>query len=562
MRRANRRIRLLVAVFALVFVAACARVAWLQAVKAQTLDRLATSQHRETLAVPARRGTIFDRLGVQLALGERAITVYANPKQIVDPREAAHAAGRILELDPGKLYERLADRSRGFVYVARKADPERAKALEAEGIAGFGFYPEERRAYPQRAVASEVIGYAGMENTGLSGLELRYDEVLAGRDGSKTIVRDPFGRAIDEVESKPVRNGRDIHLTVDNSLQGQVERVLRRTRAKWGAKAATAVVLDAKTGGILALGVEPGFDANAYPAVSRWGEQRLRNRAVTDTYEPGSTFKVVTIGAVLESGLVSPWTKFRLPGSIRVADRVIHDAVPRGTQTMTVEQILSQSSNVGVITLAIQLQRQRLSEWIARFGFGRRTRVDYPGETRGIVLDPDEWSGSTIGNVPIGQGIAVTPLQMAAAYGAIANGGVWLEPHLVDQVEGGDPVEPKRRRIVSRRTAKQLTHMLRGVVEEGSGTPAKVPGYRVAGKTGTAAKPEPMGGYSTSRYVASFVGFAPASRPRLVVLVTVDEPKGVIWGGTVAAPVFAEIAEFALQYLEVPPDAPRSLDAE
>ena len=562
MRQANRRIRLVVAVFALVFVAASARVAWLQAVKAQTLDQLATNQHREDLVVPARRGTIFDRLGVQLALGERAITVYANPKQIADPREAALTAGRALELDPGKLYPLLADRSRGFVYLARKADPDKAKALESEGIAGLGFYPEERRAYPQRAVASEVVGYAGTENTGLAGLELRFDEVLAGEDGSKTIVRDPFGRTLDEVESKPVRNGRDIHLTVDNSLQGQVERILRRTRAKWGAKAATAVVLDAKTGGILALGVEPGFDANAYPSISRWGQQRLRNRTVTDTYEPGSTFKVVTIGAVLESGLVSPSTRFRLPGSIRVADRVIHDAVPRGAQTMSVAQILSQSSNVGVITLAIQLQRQRLSEWIRRFGFGRKTGVDYPGETRGIVLPPDEWSGSTIGNVPIGQGIAVTPLQMAAAYGAIANGGVWLEPHLVERVEGGRPVVPKRRRIVSGQTAKQLTSMLRGVVEEGSGTPAKVPGYRVAGKTGTAAKPEPTGGYSTSRYVASFVGFVPASRPRLVVLVTVDEPQGVIWGGTVAAPVFSEIVQFALQYLEVPPDAPRTVDSE
>ena len=562
MRQANRRIRLLVAVFALVFVAASARVAWLQAVKAQTLDRLATNQHREALTVPARRGTIFDRLGVQLALGERAITVYANPKQVVDPREAALAAGRALELDPGKLYPLLADRSHGFVYLKRKADPDKAKALEAEGIAGLGFYPEERRAYPQRAVASEVVGYAGMENTGLAGLELRYDEVLAGEDGSKTIVRDPFGRMLDEVDSKAVRNGRDIHLTVDNSLQGQVERILRRTREKWSAKAATAVVLDATTGGILALGVEPGFNANGYAAISRWGQQRLRNRAVTDTYEPGSTFKVVTIGAVLETGLVSPWTNFRLPGSIRVADRVIHDAVPRGAQTMSVAQILSQSSNVGVITLAIQLQRQRLSEWIRRFGFGRKTGVDYPGETRGIVLPPDEWSGSTIGNVPIGQGIAVTPLQMAAAYGAIANGGVWLEPHLVERVEGGARVVPERRRVVSRRTAKQLTQMLRGVVEEGSGTPAKVPGYRVAGKTGTAAKPEPTGGYSTSRYVASFVGFVPASRPRLVVLVTVDEPQGVIWGGTVAAPVFSEIAQFALQYLEVPPEAPRTIDGD
>jgi cell division protein FtsI/penicillin-binding protein 2 len=247
---------------------------------------------------------------------------------------------------------------------------------------------------------------------------------------------------------------------------------------------------------------------------------------VTDTYEPGSTFKVVTIGGVLESGIVSPSTKFRLPYKLQVADRVIHDAEPRGTQTMTVSQILSQSSNVGVVTLAFQLQQDRLSEWIRRFGFGRKTGIDFPGETRGIVLPPGKWSGSTIGNVPIGQGIAVTPIQMAAAYGAIANDG-------------------------------ELTKMLRGVVQEGSGTTAQIPGYKVAGKTGTAAKPEPTGGYSDTRYVASFVGFVPASRPRLVVLVTVDEPKGAIWGGVVAAPVFAEIAQFALQYLDIPPDARR-----
>ena len=554
MRRANRRIRLVVAVFALVFAVALVRVAWLQAVRADALDRIGTSQHREALDVPAHRGTIFDRLGVQLAIGEPATTVYANPRQIVDPRAAAVAAGRALDVEAEKLYPLLADRSRGFVYVARKADPEKADALERQGIVGFGFYPEERRTYPQRSVASEVVGYAGIDNKGLSGIELQLDDALAGEGGSKTIVRDPFGRTLQVIDSEPVEDGRDVHLTIDHTIQGQVERVLRETRESWDAKAATAVVMDVETGGILALGVERGFDANAFPSVARRDLQRLRNRAVTDTYEPGSTFKVVTIAGVLESGLVTPQTEFRLPYSIQVADRVIHDAVERGTQTMTVSQILSQSSNVGVITLAIQLQRQALSEWIQRFGFGRPTGIDYPGESKGIVLPPDDWSGSTIGNVPIGQGIAVTPMQMVAAYGALANEGVWTEPHLVDRVEGRKPVRPERRRIISKGVAEQLKRMLRGVVEEGSGTPAQVPGYTIAGKTGTAAKPDPTGGYSTSRYVASFVGYVPASDPRLVVLVTVDEPS-TIWGGTVAAPAFAEIAQFALQYLEVPPDA-------
>lgn len=555
MRQANRRLRLVVAVFAIVFAGAFARVAWLQAVKAQALDKLATSQNREEIDVPARRGTIYDRLGVQLAIGERATTVYANPRQITDPRAAAVAAGETLGVNPDELYPLLADRSKGFVYVARKADTDKAQALEARGIAGFGFYPEERRAYPQEAVASEVVGYAGIENKGLSGLELELDKALSGHDGAKTIVRDPFGRTIDVIDSEPAVNGKAAYLTIDHSLQGQVERILKGARARWSAAAATAVVLDPRTGGVLALAVEPGFDANIFPTVARWEPDRLRNRAVTDTYEPGSTFKVVTIGGVLESDIVSPSTKFRLPYKIQVADRVIHDAEPRGTQTMTVSQILSQSSNVGVVTLAFQLQQERLSEWIHRFGFGRKTGIDFPGETRGIVLPPDKWSGSTIGNVPIGQGIAVTPIQMAAAYGAIANDGMWVQPHLVERIEGEKPVVPQRRRVLSPRTSTELTKMLRGVVQEGSGTTAQIPGYKVAGKTGTAAKPEPTGGYSDTRYVASFVGFVPASRPRLVVLVTVDEPKGAIWGGVVAAPVFAEIAQFALQYLDIPPDA-------
>jgi cell division protein FtsI/penicillin-binding protein 2 len=553
-RQANRRLRLLVAVFAVVFVAAFVRVAWLQAVKAQTLDHLAASQHRETIDVPAHRGAMFDRNGVQLAFGERATTVYANPKQVVDPREAALAVGEALGLDAGKLYPLLADRSRGFVYLARKADPELAEALKAQEIPGIGFQQEERRVYPQRSVASEVVGYAGTENRGLSGLELQLDDELAGESGSKTIVRDPFGRTIDVVESDQVQNGKDVFLTIDHTIQGHVERVLRRVRTRWSAQSATAVVLDPRTGGILALAVEPGFDANAFPEVAREDEDRLRNRAVTDAYEPGSTFKIVTVGGVLETNLVSPRTKFRLPYKIPVADRVIHDAEPRGTQTMTVSKILSRSSNVGVVTLAQQLQRDGITEWIRRFGFGRKTGIDFPGESRGIVLPPEKWSGSTIGNVPIGQGIAVTPVQMAAAYGAIANDGVWLQPHLVERLEKSDRVEPESRRVLSEATSHELTKMLRGVVQDGSGTTAQIPGYRVAGKTGTAAKPEPTGGYSDSRYVASFVGFAPASRPRLVVLVAVDEPRGAIWGGVVAGPAFAEIAQFALQYLEVPPD--------
>jgi cell division protein FtsI/penicillin-binding protein 2 len=551
LRVANRRIRLLAALFALVFAVAAGRAGWLQAIRAHALTRMAASQHRETVNVPAHRGTIYDRLGFELALGSPATTVYANPRQISDPRAVALAAGRTLGVSADKLYPLLADQSKGFVYVARQADPEKAKALQEQNIVGLGFYPEEKRIYPQRSVGSSVVGYAGVDNKGLAGVELSLDKVLTGREGEKTIIKDPFGRTLEVVGSKPRSDGRDVHLTLDHTLQGQVQRILNATAAKWSAKSASAVLMDPRTGGILALSVAPDYDANRFPEVA---DERKRNRAVTDTYEPGSTFKIVTITGALSTGQVTPDTKFTLPYRIKVADRTIHDAEPRGTETMSVHQILSRSSNVGVVTIAEALGKERISSWIDRFGFGHKTGIEFPGESRGIVVPPARWSGSTIGNVPIGQGIAVTPLQMIAAYGALANRGVWVQPHLVEKIGRGQPVEPERRRIMSAHVAKEMRRMLMEVVEEGSGTAAQIPGYRIAGKTGTAAKPDQNGGYSDSRYVASFVGFVPAKNPRLVALVTVDEPRGAIWGGVVAAPAFAEIAKFALQYLEIPPD--------
>lgn len=543
-RLPNRRIRLLLAFFILAFAGTFGRAVWLQAIHAQGLDRLAEGQHQATVALPAPRGSILDRNGVRLAIGQRATTVYANPRNIADPRAAAIAAGQALHIDPDTLYGRLADRSKGFVYVARKANAQRALALQRQGIAGLGFYSEERRVYPQGPVAAHVLGYAGVDNKGLSGLELALDHTLAGRSGLETIVRDPFGRALDVIHATPSVEGRDVRLTLDATLQGNAESVLRATVRRWGARAATAVILDPHTGEVLALANEPGFDANRFPETPR---EVQRNRAVTDTYEPGSTLKVVTVAGALSEGLVTPTTAFTLAPSIHVADRVIREAHRTRTERLTVSAILAQSSNIGTITLAELLGRERLEKWLGRLGFGKITGIDFPGETAGIL--PSYWSGSTIGTLPIGQGIAVTPVQMASAYAAVANGGIWRQPHFVD----GRPI--KKRRVISRRVSGQLMAMMRDVVLEGTGTEAAVEGYQVAGKTGTAAKPDPRGGYSSSKYVASFVGAVPASDPRLVVLVTVDEPS-TIWGGTVAAPAFQQIASFALQYLEIPPDAP------
>jgi cell division protein FtsI (penicillin-binding protein 3) len=554
-RAANRRIRLLLAVFVLVFGAAFLRAAWLQGVRAASFGRLASNQHSQDVVMPAARGTIYDRGGLQLAIGEQATTVYADPRRVTNPQAEAVTIARILRLDPNRVYRVLTDRRRGFVYVARKADPALAARLARKALPGLGFYPEERRFYPQLDLAAQVLGYAGVDNHGLAGLELGLDAQLAGRPGRERIVKDASGQVIDTIVSSVERDGEDVYLTLDHTIQANAQAVLRDTVREWRARSATAIVLDPATGAVRAMAVAPAFDANRYPEVWRVLQ---RNRAVTDTYEPGSTFKLVTVAGALSDRLVSPITRFTLPYQIQVADRRIHDAEPRGTETMSVAEILSHSSNVGAITLAERLGRHRLVQWISRFGFGRRTGLDFPGESPGIVLPEERWSGSSIGNIPIGQGIAVTPIQMAAAYAAIANGGLWVEPHLVDHIGDGDSRRPARRRIVSRAVARQLMAMLKNVVAEGTGTLAAVPGYQVAGKTGTAAKPDEEGGYSDSRYVASFVGVVPASRPRLVILVSVDEPRGAIWGGVVAAPAFAQIAKFDLQYLDggVPPDAP------
>ena len=428
-RASNRRIRLLLCLFALVFAGTLGRAVWLQGVQASTLERIAARQHEQTTEIPAGRGTIYDRTGEPLAIGEQATTVYADPRLVKNPRRVALAAAKAFGLDAEELYPLLADQTRHFVYVKRKADPAKAAELERQHLAGVGYYPEELRYYPQRGVAAHLLGFAGVDNDGLEGLERSLDKQLIGKPGSQTTITDPVGRVIDVVSRKPEQAGHDVFLTIDHRIQANAESVLRETVKRWGAKAGNAIVLDPRTGAVLAMAVAPGYDANRFASASA---DRRRNRSVTDVYEPGSTFKVVTVAAALSEKIVTPKTQFTLASSIRVADRIIHEHEPRATERMTVAQILSRSSNIGTITLALELGRSRVENWIERFGFGNQTGVDAPGESSGLL--PGYWSGSTIGNVPIGQGIGVTPIQMAAAYAAIANGGVRRTPYLVERV--------------------------------------------------------------------------------------------------------------------------------
>jgi cell division protein FtsI/penicillin-binding protein 2 len=554
-KQANRRIRLLLAIFTLVFAALLGRGFWIQGVQAGHLAKLAQGQHQKQITTPAGRGTIFDRNGIQLAIGEQMTTVFADPQQVVNASAIAIAAHKAFGVDSNSLYPALLNKKSQFVYIKRFADPIKAALFLKKGFAGISSYQEEKRAYPQGGVGSQLIGYAGVDNHGLGGLEFEYDHKLAGHSGKQTVVRDATGRSINVISSSPVQEGADVFTTIDHTIQANAEQVLRATVSKWGAQSGTAIVLDPTTGEVLAMAQAPGYNANTTGSIDA---ALTRNRAVTDNYEPGSTFKLVTVAGVLSEGLVSPTTRFSLPTCIQVANYCIHDAEQRGVVNYSVAQILEYSSNVGAITLAEKLGASSLAHWIDRFGFGHATGIDYPGESPGMVLPLPKWSGSTIGNVPIGQGIGVTAIQMASVYAAVANNGVWVEPHLVLRVGGHAPFTPKRRRIISPGIDREVKAMLKDVVLGGTGTAAAIPGYTVAGKTGTGSIPGPHGYSDSTGYMASFVGMVPASKPRLVVLVVVDRPRGAIYGGTVAAPAFQEIAKFDLQYLGVTPDAPRT----
>jgi len=554
-RAANRRIRLLGAALAFALALALARAGWIQVVRASSLAKLAEVQQTQTITVAAPRGSIFDRNSFELATNQDALTIYADPRLVKSAATESAQAAAVLGLsEQGAtiLLRNLSDRTKGFVYVYRQAPLAKARKLEKMKLAGFFFSRESKRVYPQGALAAQTIGFANVDNSGVTGLEFEYDHWLTGRDGEETVVNDPAGRVIDVQSATAAKPGQDITLTIDDTIQLFVQQVLDETRKQWHANSASAVVLDPHTGEVVAMATAPTYNANAVPTTAL---ELQRNRAVTDAYEPGSTFKLVTVAGALSEGLVAPQTTFTLPYSIKVADKTIHDSHPRGTERMSVAKILTVSSNVGAVTISRLLGTERLHRWIKRFGFGKTTGIDFPTESKGIVRPLDQWYGSAAGTIPIGQGISVTPIQLAAAYAAVANSGLWIQPHLVAKVGDKAAPVPKRRRVVSAVVAQELMTMFGSVVDKGTGTEAEIPGYSVAGKTGTAAKPDPSGGYSTTKYVASFVGIVPASNPRLVILITVDEPS-TIWGGSVAAPAFKQIALDCLRYLEVPPDRP------
>ncbi|MBA3407431.1 MAG: penicillin-binding protein 2 [Solirubrobacterales bacterium] len=548
----ERRIGLLFAVFLGMLVLAGARAGWLGIVRADALQSAAATQQKADIEVPARRGTITDANGIELAISKPAQTIAATPYLIDEPAAVAARLARILREPEDDLLRKLVRRDTGFVYLARGVPTSRAERAQRLEIEGLQFIPEYSREYPRRWMASQLLGNVGTEGVGLSGLEYSLDEGLGGRDGKRRLVRDALGDTIELREDERTVPGQHVRLTLDANIQDRTEEVLAEVGEQWKPKGATALVMDPRDGAILALANWPRVDANKlYEAP----EYALTNRATGATYEPGSTFKAFTVAAALEDGKVTPSTPFTLPPVLQVADREIRDSHPRGWETRDVAGILAQSSNVGAALIGRRLGARRFDEWVRRFGFGKRTGVDLPGEEAGIVLGYDDYSGSTAGNMAMGQGLAVTPMQMGAAYAAIANGGILREPHIVDSIGGHEQPLPAGERIISEQTAASVRKMLEGVLGPGgTATGAAIEGYELGGKTGTAEKPDETGGYSKTKFVASFVGFAPAAHPSLLVAVMVDEPQGDIYGGTVAGPAFKQIASFALTNLRIAPD--------
>jgi cell division protein FtsI/penicillin-binding protein 2 len=548
----ERRIGLLFTIFLALLLVAAARTTWLGGVRGPSLQRLASTQQVVQLNVPARRGAISDRHGIELAVSEPADDVAATPYLIKNKLQVAKRIAPLLGDMQDDVLRKLSAAG-GFVYLARNLPGDRSDKIRKLGIEGLQLIPGSRRDYPRRWLASQVLGVVGIDGEGRTGLEYARDSVLHGSDGKRRIVKDALGQPIVLQETKRARPGKDLQLALDAELQSKVEDVLAEVGQAWRPKGATAVVMDPSSGAILALANWPRVDANNLGGAPEYAAQ---DRAVGFNYEPGSTFKAFTVAGALEDGVVKPDDVFHLPPTITVADRQIKEAHDRGAIDLTTAQILKTSSNVGTVLIGQRLGKERFDRWVRRFGFGQRTGVELAGEESGQVLHLDKYSGSSMGNLPIGQGESVTPMQLATAYAAIANGGIMRSPRLIERIGGTPTATPRGRRVISERTAAQLRRMLEGVVEAGgTGMSAAIDGYSLAGKTGTAQKVDPATGlYSKTRYIASFVGFAPARDPKLLVTVMVDEPKGAIYGAQVAAPAFQEIMRFALPYLGIPSD--------
>lgn len=556
----ERRVIALLLVLVVVIGLIGARLVQVQVLEAERYARVGINQRMREIALAPERGAVFDRNGSVLALSMPAKSVWADPRVVKDPAGYASKLASVLEVDEATLLKRLARRDTAFVYLARKVEDATVARVEKLKLPGVSFVPESKRYYPSGALAAPLLGIVGTDNNGLAGLERAHETQLSGRAGTLVVERDPAGRDIPVGTHRltPAEPGYDLVLTIDQSLQYEVERVLTEEVDAARAQGGMAVVMDTLTGDVLAMANVVGAvaDVPAHPAPAG-----TANRVLTDAYQPGSTAKVVTIAGALEEAVVGPGSVFHVTDKLKVGDKEFSDNEKHAPTDWTVTDILAESSNVGTIMIAKSLGKERLDSYLRKFGFGTKTGIGFPGESSGILLDPKKWDSTSIGAVPIGTAIGVTALQLLNVYVTIANGGVWRQPRIVAATVDGkgvrtdNPVDATRR-VISAPTASRLNEMLKEVVNRGTGARAVVPGYSIAGKTGTARKPlVGRRGYSND-YMASFVGFAPAESPRLAAVVILDAPGTEIYGGIVAAPGFARIMQTALRLERVPPSKP------
>ena len=557
-RALNARVILVGALLVIAWLGMAYRLTVVQGARSEEFAARGLDQRLQREVLATDRGTIFDRDGRELAVTVDALTVYANPAEIADPGYTATRLAPLVGRDPAALAAELSVDS-SFVYVARQLDSSVAADLRAADLPGIYLLEEPSRLYPTGELAAHVVGFVRSDdNTGLEGLELQYEAALAGTPGELLVERDPYGNAIPqgEYEVVPAEPGSDLVTTIKLEIQYAAMDALARAIERTGARSGSVVVIDPETGAILAMATLPTFDPNDRATFT---QEALRNRAVTDVFEPGSTQKLVTISAALDTGLVVPSTTFEIPPTIEILDTVFED-LGENEPVLDVTDIVAVSSNLGTILVGDQLGIRRLHTYLSSFGEGRRSGIDFPGEAEGFLRPPEDWCLTTcLAGTSIGYHVSVTPLQMAMVYATIANDGVWVQPHLVAEIVDGRgarvAMEPEERRVVTQKTARLMRSMLQAVVERGTGSAAAVDGYRVGGKTGTTEKYlTETQTYSEEDVVASFIGMAPIDDPKVVIAVVLDSPLRDASGGTGAAPVFAEVARAALHQLGVPPE--------
>lgn len=559
---ARVRIVMIGTFFGLLFLSATGRAFYLQILKHEDMIKRAEKQHQRIVALTPARGAIMDRNGTPLAVSIEMDSCYAEPQHIQDIEGTAEVLAPLFGSSKNELVKKLTS-SKHFIWLERRMTPEVAVRVKNMKLRGIGFVKENKRFYPNIEVASHVLGFTGQDPNGLEGIELKYDSTILGNTGFLVTERDNLGRDI-SIKNTVIKNsspGKNVILTLDKNIQYITEKELAKAVTESGAKNGIALVMESDSGRILAMANFPSFNPNAY---SKYSQAQLRNRAVADSFEPGSTFKVFLIAAALEEKVIRPTDSFNCEnGSYKIADRTIHDTHSYGR--LSVADILKYSSNIGAAKIGFKLGDERLFRYLRSFGFGERTGIDLPGESPGSLRDKHRWYGVDLATISFGQGVSASAIQLASAVSAVANGGTLMKPFIVDRIldDSGQEVqkfEPQAiHKVISPDTAQQVTRMMEAVTANGgTGTNAAVDGFRVAGKTGTAQKADPVTHSYGAKRTASFIGFIPADKPKLTILVVVDEPKTSQYGGVVAAPAFRAIANNSLAYLKVTPQVASS----